>query len=407
MRVLFLNPVGALGGAERCLLDLAASLRSYGVRNLELGLVAGREGPMVEEARALNIHVIPLAFGDRLAAIGDSALIAPGLRSIVAFGRRAAGAFLDTATYLPRLSSAIRDFAPSIVHSNGIKMHLLAAAIPIAAPVVWHIRDFVGDRPLVSRALRACASRADSGIAISNAVAKDVRHALPRFPVSVIHDAIDTDVFSPAGMVADLDALALTAPAPAGTARVGLVATYARWKGHEVFLQAAQRVKATLPGMDVRFYIVGGPIYETAASQYQRDELERVVRELRLEKEVHFIPFQSRIEEVYRALDVVVHASTRPEPFGRTIAEAMATGKAVVASRDSGAAELFADGADAVDVPSRSPADLATAISALVADARRRSDLGTAARTAALKCFSRERLARQVLAVYRNAGCIA
>jgi glycosyltransferase involved in cell wall biosynthesis len=258
---------------------------------------------------------------------------------------------------------------------------------------------------LVSRALRACASRVDSGIAISNAVANDVRKALPRLPISVIHDAIDTDVFSPAGEGADLDALAGMAPAPAGTVRVGLVATYARWKGHEVFLQAAQRVKAALPARDVRFYVVGGAIYDTAASQYRQDELECMARELRLEQDVCFIPFQSRIDEVYRALDVVVHASTRPEPFGRTIAEAMATGKAVIASRDSGAAELYADGADAVDVPSRSPGDLATAIGALVTDASRRSNLGSAARAAAVKCFSRERLARQVLAVYRNAGC--
>jgi hypothetical protein len=35
---------------------------------------------------------------------------------------------------------------------------------------------------------------------------------------------------------------------------------------------------------------------------------------------------------VYRALDVVVHASTQPEPFGLTIVEAMACGRAVVAS---------------------------------------------------------------------------
>jgi glycosyltransferase involved in cell wall biosynthesis len=43
---------------------------------------------------------------------------------------------------------------------------------------------------------------------------------------------------------------------------------------------------------------------------------------------------------VYRSLDIVVHASTKPEPFGRTIAEAMACGRAVLLSRESGVAEL-------------------------------------------------------------------
>jgi glycosyltransferase involved in cell wall biosynthesis len=182
------------------------------------------------------------------------------------------------------------------------------------------------------------------------------------------------------------------------------VATYARWKGHEIFLEAARRVKAMSSGRDVRFYVVGGPIYDTAASQYRQDELEGMARDLGLRDDLRFVPFQSRIDEVYRALDVVVHASTRPEPFGRTIAEAMATGKAVVASRDSGAAELYADGVDAVCVASRIPEDLANAVSALVADAPRRVRLGVAARVAAVERFSRARLASQVLRVYRDAG---
>jgi glycosyltransferase involved in cell wall biosynthesis len=405
MRVLFLDPAGALGGAERCLLDLAASLSAHvGADPIDLGLVAGRDGPMIEEAQALGMQVIRLPLSDRLAAVGDSALIAHGGGSIVAVGQRVARAALDVAAYVPRLAATIRGFSPSVVHSNGIKMHLLAAAASVDPPLVWHIRDFIGERPLVSRALSAAAWRADGGIAISNAVADDARRVLPRLPISVIHDAIDTDVFSPGGAVADLDALARAVPPGAGTVRVGLVATYARWKGHEIFLEAARRVKAMSSGRDVRFYVVGGPIYDTAASQYRQDELEGMARDLGLRDDLRFVPFQSRIDEVYRALDVVVHASTRPEPFGRTIAEAMATGKAVVASRDSGAAELYADGVDAVCVASRIPEDLANAVSALVADAPRRVRLGVAARVAAVERFSRARLASQVLRVYRDAG---
>jgi glycosyltransferase involved in cell wall biosynthesis len=405
MRVLFLNPAGALGGAERCLLDLAASFRDHAPGEVELGLVAGRDGPLIEEARALGVHIVPLPLGDRLLAIGDSALIAPKAPPIVRFGQHAISALFDAADYVPRLSSAIRDFSPSVVHSNGIKMHLLAAAATRGTPLIWHIRDFIGERPLVSWALRACALRAASGIAISDAVAQDSRRVLPGLPISVIHDAIDTDAFSPVGTAAAIDALAEAPQAPLGTVRVGLVATYARWKGHEVFLQAVQQVRTALPRTDVLFYIVGGPIYDTAASQYRQEELEGMAQRLDVLSHVRFIPFQSRIEEVYRALDIVVHASTRPEPFGRTIAEAMATGKAVVASKASGAAELFADGKEAICVASHRPEELAGALGALVTDAARRTSLGTAARAAAVDRFSRARLAGQVLRVYRNAGC--
>ena len=52
-----------------------------------------------------------------------------------------------------------------------------------------------------------------------------------------------------------------------------------------------------------------------------------------------------------RSLDIVVHASTAPEPFGMVIAEGMAAQRAVVAARGGGAAELFDDGVTAIGLP--------------------------------------------------------
>ncbi len=100
-----------------------------------------------------------------------------------------------------------------------------------------------------------------------------------------------------------------------------------------------------------------------------------------------------------------MHASSRPEPFGRTIAEAMARGKALVASRGSGAAELFVDGVDAIGIPAGDPHALAEAIRGLIVEPRRRETLGDAARTAAVKSFSRGRLANGLFQIYRTAGC--
>jgi glycosyltransferase involved in cell wall biosynthesis len=229
---------------------------------------------------------------------------------------------------------------------------------------------------------------------------------MPRLPLSVIHDAIDTDVFCPVGPVSDLDALAQSDPAPTGTVRIGLIATYARWKGHDVFLQAARLVKARLSIPAIQFYVIGGPIYDTAGSEYSQEELHELAARLSSESCVRFVPFQERIEEVYRALDIVVHASTRREPFGRTIAEAMATGRAVVASKKSGAAELCVDAVDAVCIAIGNTDALADALCTLITDGPRRRGLGAAARSAAVDRFSRARLAKQVLTVYRGAGCM-
>src|ERR1019366_5311590 len=125
-------------------------------------------------------------------------------------------------------------------------------------------------------------------IAISNGVADDARRVMPRVRVAVVHDAIDTETFSPSGRVADLDGLAGCAPPVPAALRVGFVATYARWKGHDVFLRAVQKLKSTAGLPALRFYIVGGPIYDTAASQYREDELRELVERLGIQDRVRF-----------------------------------------------------------------------------------------------------------------------
>ncbi len=205
---------------------------------------------------------------------------------------------------------------------------------------MWHVRDFIGQRAVMAHVLRAVAWRPASLLAISRSVADDVAAALGRDDATVIYNGIDTGRFTPDGERADLDALAELGPCPTGAARVGLVATYARWKGQAHFLDAAARV-ARDGGRDLaRFYVVGGRTYATEDSQFSRDELRAEIAKRGLEGIAGLVPFQNDPAGAYRALDVVVHASTRPEPFGRTIAEAMVCAKPVVAAREGGAAEL-------------------------------------------------------------------
>src|SRR5262249_35188003 len=145
---------------------------------------------------------------------------------------------------------------------------------------------------------------------------------------------IDLSRFGP-GTAADLDQLARLPPAARGTVRVGLVATYARWKGHLTLLNAARRLAEIDPGLPIRWYIVGGPIYHTAA-QHSESELRAAAAERGMAQQIGFIPFQADPAGVYRGLDVVVHASTLPEPYGLTVAEAMACGRAVIVSIGGG-----------------------------------------------------------------------
>src|SRR5262249_54761573 len=120
-----------------------------------------------------------------------------------------------------------------------------------------------------------------------------------------------------------------------------------------------------------------------------------------------FAPPQDAPAAVFGALDVVVHASTRPEPFGRVIVEAMACGRAVVAAPTGGAAELFDDGVSALACPPGDAGALALALRRLIGDPALRRSLGDARRARAGAQFGRPRRGRgpvRPLAAGRGVG---
>ncbi|AGC42427.1 group 1 glycosyl transferase [Myxococcus stipitatus DSM 14675] len=403
MRVLFLNPVGVVGGAERALLDLMACLRHLDPR-LSLHLLAGTPGPLLDEARALGVDAKLLALPPALSALGDSALRGRGPREALRFARSLAPAPLLLADYGRTLRREVANVQPDVVHSNGIKTHLLSAATTgLRVKRVWHIHDFLGERPLVRRALKTLAPLASVAIANSGAVGEDARAVLRGVPIQVVYNGVDVERFAPAPQACvDLDALAGLPRAPDGTLRVGLVATYARWKGHDVFLDAAAELTRLEPSLPVRFYLVGGPLYQTPGSQFSEDELRQRIDLLELSGRVGLVPFQSEPASIYRALDVFVHASTRREPFGLTIAEALACARPAIVSSESGAAEALTHGVDVLAIPPGDSRSLGDALRTLLRDEPLRTRLAQAARHTAVERFSRERYAREMLTVYRS-----
>ncbi len=123
--------------------------------------------------------------------------------------------------------------------------------------------------------------------------------------------------------------------------------------------------------------------------------------ELGIEKIVGFTGFVDDSAAALRALDIVVHASTQPEPFGLAIAEGMACGKPVVVSAAGGAIEIVTDGVDAL---THSPGDasaLTDCIGKLAQDSGLRDCIGVAARASAERRL-RERVVAETLPIYEG-----
>lgn len=401
MRIAFLNPLGKLGGAERSLLDIFSVLRQAKPEWV-LHLIAGSDGSFLGKARELGVSVEHLPLPERLARLGDAGLGGREQhqsRLLMLPGLAAAG--FESMLYASRLRRALSVFRPNIVHSNGFKMDLLGKwAKPRGVPLIWHIRDYPGLRPFMAGLLRRHAGGDVIALANSRSVAEDVvRVCGEGFKVTPIYNAVDLERFSPSGPGLDLDEASGLPPAPAGTVRAGLVATFANWKGHETFLEALSRLPSDL---DWRAYVIGGAIYQTLGSQYDLADLRDKAARLGLADRVGFTGFVEDTARVMRSLDIVVHASTRPEPFGLVIPEAMACGRALIVSLSGGVPELVSVGTDALAHQPGDAATLSDCILRLARDRELRVRMGQAGRVKAVERFDRARMARELIPVYES-----
>jgi glycosyltransferase involved in cell wall biosynthesis len=407
MKIVFLNPSAQRGGAETVLLQLLKALTSSRPE-WSLHLITGESGPLLERARETGVTTECLPFPRILSRLGEAS--GHSLLRKLKLALAAPAAFF----YVLGLRRRFSRLRPDLVHSNGMKMHFLSAlAIPPGASsskpntaaastiaLVWHLHDYLSSRRAMAPLLRRMAYRCRVVVANSHSIAADARKVLPaKIKIHVVHNGVDTDLFTPEGPRLDLDKLANVPEAPSGTVRVGLVATFARWKGHDVFIRAAAMIPRD---SSIRFYIIGGPIYATEGSQWSFDELRQIARDAEIEDRIAFTGFVDNVPAAMRALDVVVHASTKPEPFGMTIVEAMASGRAVISSGLGGASELIDPDTNALTFSPGDSAKLANGMLRLIDNVDLRFRLGAAARAKVEREFNDRAFAEKLMSIYQK-----
>jgi glycosyltransferase involved in cell wall biosynthesis len=175
-----------------------------------------------------------------------------------------------------------------------------------------------------------------------------------------------------------------------------------RWKGQDVFIRALARVAQTIP--NARGLIVGawhaeddkpGPL--GGGETYYR-ELCALAEQLGAP--VAFIGFQSDPGKAYAAADIVAHTSTAPEPFGRTVIEAMIAGRPVVAANAGALPEINTPGTGLLTLPGDANA-LADALVNLLSSETHRAQMGLAARARAEAEYTLAKMTRRMEQYYR------
>ncbi|HJR60736.1 MAG TPA: glycosyltransferase [Vicinamibacterales bacterium] len=386
VQILYLNPTAQLGGAEYSLLDLAGSLD----RGRFVPLIACLgDGPLMQAAQARGIEAMPLELPSRFARLSLK-----GRRSGPVALAASAMSAAPVAWRIRRLASRA-----GIVHTNGNKAHVLGGLVNGRARLVWHVRDFWRGGAVERGMVRLANTRVDAVIANSAAVGGHLTRMGVSAPlVQAVPNGIDAVRFTPDGAAAPLRA---EHGWPADAPLVGIVGMLTRWKGQDVLLRAFAGVLRSRP--EARCVIAGDEIYVTQGQTGFKSELQQLVRELGIGHAVAFTGYRTDVPALLRALDVVVHASVEPEPFGRVVAEGMACGRPVIATDAGGVPEVTgASGTSALLVPAGDVGAMSAAIERLLGDRAEAGRLAAAGRQRILSTFSIAGHVERVQSIYER-----
>lgn len=292
------------------------------------------------------------------------------------------------------LRRLIREQQIELVHTNirvGHDREGILAAWMAGIPCVCHVRHFEWlngfDRRLAATAARL--------IYISEAVQKShLESGVACTKGRVVYNGLDVVAFSEQQDVAGTRAGLGLSPSDLAAGMVGRLES---WKGHDVFLRAIAQVKDELP--NAKGLIIGAPVLHEPSYQ---EKLLALQDELGLSGCVRFVEFRSDIPAVMAALDVLVLASTAPEPFGRVLIEAMAAGKPVVATDAGAAREIIEDDVQGLLVPPGESQVLAHALTRILANPALAEAMGRAGRATVQARFTAQQYAQGVQAVYRE-----
>jgi glycosyltransferase involved in cell wall biosynthesis len=276
------------------------------------------------------------------------------------------------------LAALYRRERPALVYlANGFRANLdgVLAARRCGLPVVCHEKGFEPVGPierLASRWIDAC-------VCMTEEIADYCRRRQVRARrLLTIHDGIDCDAFRAGGGASVRREFGIPPEAPVA----GIVGHIQDWKGQHLVVEAVARARRRFP--ELRCLVVGG--VHRRGVEYAARLRERIAA-ADLAGHVILTGPRQDVAACLDAMDVVLHASVVPEPFGRVLIEAMALARPVIAPREGGPLVIVVDGETGLLVPPRDASAMAEALEALLADPTRRAAMGRAGRARAQAVF--------------------
>jgi len=348
IRVVYLDHVAELSGGELALLRLVPHLDE-----VEPHFILAEDGTFADALvqAGMSTEVLPMAERARGLRKGSVTPRAVRFRVVAA-----------TLGYVLRLALHLRRLRPDLVHTNSLKAGVYGALAARLAgvPVVWHVRDRIETDYLpraAVRMVRVMTRRLTAAVIANSHATMRTLEPVPRGVV--IHSCV------PEAPIATISR-ELCAPEPL---MVGMIGRIAPWKGQDLFLRAFAEA---FPDGGTRCVIVGAALF--GEDDFEQ-ELHDLARTLGLGSRIEFRGFRADIWPELARMDILVHASLIPEPFGQVVLEGMAARVAVVAGDAGGPAEIVDHDNNGLLYRMGDQAALAHSLRALAADSERRRRL--------------------------------
>ena len=364
-------PALGQGGVERGTIEVATALQKEGIRNY----VVSAGGKMVPELEKIGVEHIQLP-------VHSKNPVVMWLNSY-------------------RLARVFREKGATLVHvrSRAPAWPVKWACRRLGIPFIASFHGVYGLKPRwLKKFYNQVMLAGRHVIAVSNHVKQHIidNYGISSDKITVIHRGADIVKFDPEKVSdADVEALRQKYHIPDGLPIITLVGRLTGWKGQRVLLDACHLMK----NKDFVCLFVGSDQGRVA----YRQELEQKAAELEGKPQVVFIDSCSEMPALYRLSSIVVNASLDPEAFGRTITEAQAMGRIVVATAHGGACETIQDGKTGFLVPVGDAQALADCLDqVLTADASFKAKIEKNAEESVRNNFSVQKMCDKTIALYRH-----
>ncbi|RJP29698.1 MAG: glycosyltransferase family 1 protein [Candidatus Omnitrophota bacterium] len=276
-----------------------------------------------------------------------------------------------------------------IIHANSRTTQALACLLSRATKVPYVSTCHGFFRPRMQRRMFSCWGK--RVIAVSDSVKE---HLINDFNVSfdkisLVYSGIDIDRFSVPTPKERVEAKQYFGLGRGKT--IGIIARLSDVKGHIYLIEALRYILAMMP--EVQLLIVG--------DGNMKNELVTRVNNYGIAKNVFFVTQTLDTRDVLAAIDIFVMPSIK-EGLGLALMEAMACGLPVIGSDIGGIKNLITNDVNGLLFPVADSNALAKAIVELIKDDKRAAKLGERAREFICANFSKDRMARETLEVYKK-----